>query len=611
MRIETWRSLAVAAIAGFVFISTQPTAAQYDPPAGYYNSATGTGATLKSQLATIMSSGHVQRSYGDFRFSAAISDRDPDNPNNILLVYNRESEDSAWNPGGTLPWNREHVWPVSRQPGSVSNNSTGNLGDPHALRPSDVQVNSNRGNDPFGFADTTGVHRTVGSYYFPGDEDKGDIARSLFYSSTRYNLALVNGFPGTNQMGDLESLLAWHYLDPPDDFERRRNHVIYSQAENPQYYTNNRNAFVDRPEYVWSVFVDQNNDTQLTLASGASQADGSSSLDVDLGPVIVGAALPGSQDVTLDKTGNDGTYYAVTATGDATSSVTGRHHAFAIGGSDARTFDIGIQGSTATPGTLNGSVTIDNLDVTTGLGSGFGALDGDDVVNVSLDVLAHANASFAAGSDTNELTLDFGTWELGDIPFSSDFSVFNLDSAGGLVADLAFDGVTHTAGDDVFFFDTSGLGATTAGQSDEVVIFSFEGVGVYSATYEFAFSDEDLPGSMMLDPLILNLAVEFVDNVAEPAGDFNASGQVEQGDLDLVLQNWGAAFDSLPAEWEAGRPTEGIVDQEELDGVLLNWGVTASPDFGGAAVPEPTLVWLGLVGMALTSRRARVVLQRG
>ena len=34
---------------------------------------------------------------------------------------------------------------------------------------------------------------------------------------------------------------------PPDDFERRRNQVIYSG------YQNNRNPFIDRPELVWSV----------------------------------------------------------------------------------------------------------------------------------------------------------------------------------------------------------------------------------------------------------------------------------------------------------------------------------------------------------------------
>ncbi|MEQ8836914.1 MAG: endonuclease, partial [Lacipirellulaceae bacterium] len=255
------RSLSVLlVICGSLGWFASPSAAQFDPPGNYYNSATGTGSTLKNQLRSIMSSGHIERSYGDFRFSAAITDRDPNNSSRILTVYDRSSVTNQWNPGGSLPWNREHVWPQSLQPGSASNSSRGNLGDPHSLRPAIPSINSNRGNDPFGLDNTTGNHRTNGSYYFPGDTDKGDIARSLFYSATRYTgLTLVEGQPGSNQMGDLSSLVAYHFLDPPDEFERRRNHAIYSSSLNPSYHTNNRNAYVDRPEYVWSVFVDQSN----------------------------------------------------------------------------------------------------------------------------------------------------------------------------------------------------------------------------------------------------------------------------------------------------------------------------------------------------------------
>ena len=90
-------------------------------------------------------------------------------------------------------------------------------------------------------------------------------------------------------MGDLSSLIAWHYLDPPDEFERRRNHTIYSQELNPQYYTNNRNAFVDHPEFVWSVYVDQENDSMLTIEGATIWDDSASVLDLQFDPVIVGA----------------------------------------------------------------------------------------------------------------------------------------------------------------------------------------------------------------------------------------------------------------------------------------------------------------------------------
>ncbi|MEM1446266.1 MAG: endonuclease [Planctomycetota bacterium] len=240
-----------------VLCFTFAVAAVADPwaaPSGYYDRATGSGATLEAQLAEIMADGHRQQRYGDFRDSAAIHDADPDRPGNILLGYDRASVSAAWDSGRT--WNREHVWPQSRQPGSASNATRGNLGDPHALRPADPGVNSSRGNKPFGVAGSSGSFGAEsGGYYFPGDVDKGDVARSLFYSATRYGLDLVLGVPSGNAMGDLEALLAWHRDDPPDDFERRRNHTIYSQAENPNYYTNNRNAFIDEPEFAYSVFA--------------------------------------------------------------------------------------------------------------------------------------------------------------------------------------------------------------------------------------------------------------------------------------------------------------------------------------------------------------------
>lgn len=69
-------------------------------------------------------------------------------------------------------------------------------------------------------------------------------------------------------------------------------------------------------------------------------------------------------------------------------------------------------------------------------------------------------------------------------------------------------------------------------------------------------------------------------------GDYNGDGFTDQGDLDLVLLNWGTSVADLPAEWVNQLPSGDIVAQAELDGVLLNWG--ASSTVGAAAVPEPS-----------------------
>ncbi len=111
---------------------------------------------------------------------------------------------------------------------------------------------------------------------------------------------------------------------------------------------------------------------------------------------------------------------------------------------------------------------------------------------------------------------------------------------------------------------------------------------------------------------ITNLDAAVLDDInwdiatisAAVEGDYNDSGQVEQGDLDFVLSNWGDTDVSDVLDWTnfAGLPGNSIggqVEQTELDLVLSNWGDTTVPDFTGSAVPEPAaaVVLLGLAGL--------------
>ncbi|MEM9753397.1 MAG: glycoside hydrolase family 30 beta sandwich domain-containing protein [Planctomycetota bacterium] len=86
------------------------------------------------------------------------------------------------------------------------------------------------------------------------------------------------------------------------------------------------------------------------------------------------------------------------------------------------------------------------------------------------------------------------------------------------------------------------------------------------------------------------------------AGDFNGSGTVEQGDLDLVLTNWGGAR----GDWaNADGLATSVVDQEELDRVLTNWGSAAAPRSSINAISEPSVALWGLLGLASAFRAAR------
>lgn len=125
-------------------------------------------------------------------------------------------------------------------------------------------------------------------------------------------------------------------------------------------------------------------------------------------------------------------------------------------------------------------------------------------------------------------------------------------------------------------------------------LFTFANEAEY-ASYRFLVTgvkDEGAANSTQFAELQLFAMEEMM--MPDLPGDYNGNGQVEQADLDFVLLNWGASFDTLPAEWVNERPEMGIVDQSELDGVLLNWGATA-PASTAASVPEPAslaIAWL-------------------
>lgn len=517
------RTIVFALLGLLVSLPTLNAADIYEPPTTYYSSITNqTGSALQTQLRTIISS-MTGRNYGAAQTTAAVTDTDPNNPSNILLIYNRASVSSTWDSGAT--WNREHIWPVSRLGVSDPSNSTTNLSsDQFNLRPCNPSINSSRGNKPFGNDATTGGHGSQGANYYPGDTDAGDVARAQFYMATRYSqLTLTDAVPSGTQMGDLSSLINYHFKDVPDAFERRRNHAIYGLAgENSPAITNslrqqNRNPFVDRPEYVWSIFVDQQNDSQLSIAGGTPTGNGGSTRDVNLGSVLVGAAVPAAQSFTLNKAGVDGTYYDVTTSGSAISSVTGRLNAFANGVTGTKALNVGLATNTATAGLRSGTVTVDNLDVTTQAGAGTGANDANDVFNVSLSVLDHANASFVGGSDLNSLTIDFGSLALGSGTQFVPFDVFNLMSTVGFTAPLD---LVSFAGNG----DTSVLGANLslvnnlAAGANQGFLASFDTAspGSFAASYQLSLSDDMLlAGAVGGQQLTLNL-LGNVTAVPEP-----------------------------------------------------------------------------------------------
>lgn len=278
-------------------------------PAGYYNSANGlSGASLKTELSSIISNGHQDRGYGGLwtGYKTTDIDKDYENDGSILDIYSEKptgTDPYKYTPGsnqcGTYStegncYNREHIVPQS-----LFNQSAPMVSDIHFIRATDGKVNGMRSNYPFGkvgsatFTSQNGskLGNSVSSGYAgtvfePIDEFKGDVARMIFYFVTRYqsklssfssgNMLGSSAFPGL-QTWELNVLLAWHNQDPVSQAEIKRNNASYS-------YQGNRNPFIDNPSYVNLIWGSQQptGDTQAPTAATGLNISGKTANSISL-----------------------------------------------------------------------------------------------------------------------------------------------------------------------------------------------------------------------------------------------------------------------------------------------------------------------------------------
>jgi endonuclease I len=225
---------------------------------GYWDSAEGlAGAALRAELHDIIAP-HAVVSYSATHDAIDQLDEAPGDATRVQLLYSTATAlKSSW-----PAYNREHSWPQSLGPvdGTAGNS------DLHHIFPCDADVNSDRGNLPFGECDHAGCGavseapdvRTDGIVWEPPGYHKGDVARAMFYMDVRYegdlgDPDLVLGNTGTSSgcdcMAALQDLLYWHRLDPPDTRERARHDGIFFD------WQGNRNPFIDHPEWVLEVFA--------------------------------------------------------------------------------------------------------------------------------------------------------------------------------------------------------------------------------------------------------------------------------------------------------------------------------------------------------------------
>jgi endonuclease I len=255
-----------------LFISTF-SFAQNGAPATYYNGFNWnlTAQPLKNALATKITTTHTKfLTYAQLESSLRTIDLDPNDATNtnVLLIYGyddlnyctyvsesnfgtspnwnqhrRRNKNADVSGGSQCAWNREHVYAQSLGTPDLGQSGAGS--DAHHLRTCDVDRNSNRSSAKFGAG--TGISGYNGSFWYPGDEWKGDVARICMYLYLRYPTQCLPENVGTGPFtSDMLTLfLQWNAEDPVSLYEDKRN--TYLNNANNTYGQGNRNPFIDNP----------------------------------------------------------------------------------------------------------------------------------------------------------------------------------------------------------------------------------------------------------------------------------------------------------------------------------------------------------------------------
>lgn len=329
------------------------------------------------------------------------------NQDNVVKAWGNHNQDATG-------INREHLW--AKAEGFDGSGAAGARGDPMHLVAANGYANNIHSNHFYGYVDKTksytdvkNTHSTLGHNYSgysktypsssvtvfePQDCDKGDIARAIFYMAARYNniagksasqetfdadnpnLLLTNdlskwqssGYTSTatspGYHGLISDLLEWNRIDKPDAYEIHRNNLLYTN------FTNNRNPFIDFPEwadYIWgdqSSYAKPSSDT-LNGGGGGTSTVTVTSLEITNKPTKLVYEAGDSLDLTgmvVKANKSDGTsqtltsaQYTVTPKGalkisdtEVTVSYEGKSASFAIavkgsgGGSQTQTSSIVI-----------------------------------------------------------------------------------------------------------------------------------------------------------------------------------------------------------------------------------------------------------------------------
>ncbi len=264
-----------AALAVIFFFSTA--AASY--PKGYYDAMDGLKKEQLKQAAKKCVSSHTELEYYGLPGVWIETDVYPERfdgqlrwwemySNNVFLIRNNQTAFQSFS-GNHMQ--REHSIPKSWWKKNNDVEYTPAYTDLWNLYPSDGEANMAKSNYPFAPVRSatfdnglTKVGPPVNGYggsapmaFEPGDEYKGDFARSIFYMATVYDdlpwvygwMFMANSPWPTLRDWAYNMLLQWARQDPVSQKEIDRNNAV-ERAQG------NRNPFIDFPElgeYIWGL----------------------------------------------------------------------------------------------------------------------------------------------------------------------------------------------------------------------------------------------------------------------------------------------------------------------------------------------------------------------
>jgi endonuclease I len=282
-------------------------------PAGYYDAATASGFALKTQLKTIISNGHIDRSYGSGTNQTnnglwgayGTTDRDNgigyENDNTIVDIYSEnpatidpynfnfntaltgragQCGSGGLNIEGDC-YNREHIVPQSYFGGSNAPAQYQIMrNDVQQVYPTDKRVNAIRDDYAFGpvnIASITTLNGSklgtasnsgysagfTGTVFEPINEFKGDIARVFFYFATRYEDSMDDLFAAYTNVdcrvmfdGTTSKVFSNTFLNILLTWDAQDPVSTKETLRNNASYLHqgNRNPYIDNNNYVYMIW---------------------------------------------------------------------------------------------------------------------------------------------------------------------------------------------------------------------------------------------------------------------------------------------------------------------------------------------------------------------